>query len=524
MPWGFLSSQKKAPSQTKNQTSSAPSKSAPSGAAKTVTNLQKTAGNQAVAKQLAQSAAAKSSSTATKKDTVGLGLAKVGKSKNPDDDPRVMAALEVFATKKPGTVTVAANTFAKAGVSAKDKNLGKGVVGSGSASATAQAGGWATASALNLEHAYAVLVEANVIVGGSLQLDGELKRQFGKYEAAIKANVNGFVGATANAKGHARIDKGGNGSLPGIDIGGEASAFAGAKGQQQVEASFTRGDVGVAASAELKEMAGVQASADGVFALSKNNIALGGEFSAFAGAKVTGTAKGALKLYGREALSQALSGTVSVGHGAEGGGRFQLRRGVLYLKLHGHVAHHAGVGVGADTAVDFKPIAVWIYRQIDKQYWKANQGEANKILDNPESVRQKLTDKLTEYAKAKQEAILAEKADNFVKLEKVQQIVGNVLPRKQVKGHKNAAVIDTMIKEVIELAFDLLGEKKVQATVKDGKVEKIDNLPDLLKIKRNGPLSHALAKKGVEQGINAGGIGTQSSNGASEWISNIPTL
>ncbi|WP_298207577.1 hypothetical protein [Ferrimicrobium sp.] len=203
-----------------------------------------------MAKQLAQAATAKSSATTTKKDTVGLGLATVGKSKNPDGDPRVMAALEVFATKKPGTVTVAANSFAKAGVSAKDKDLGKGVVGSGSASATAQAGGWATASAMNLEHAYAILVEANVIVGTTLHLEGELKRKFGKYEAAIKANVNGFVGATANAKGHARIDKGGNGSLPGIDIGGEVSAFAGAKGAQQLEASFTRGDLGVAGSAQ----------------------------------------------------------------------------------------------------------------------------------------------------------------------------------------------------------------------------------------------------------------------------------
>jgi len=527
MALGLFSSKQKVPAQTKKQTSGAPMKNTPSSAAKTATNLQKTLGNRVASKQLAPSTPAQPNVTATKnkKDTASAGLSAVGKSKNPDGDPRVMAALEVFATKaERGTVTAAANMFAKAGVAVKDKDLGKGFVASGGASSTAQATGWATASALNLKDAYVVLAEANIIVGGSVKLEGELKRKFGKYEGTIKANANAFVGATGRAKGHARIDKFGKGKIPGLDVGGEIAGFAGAKGQTQVETSLTRGDVGIASSGELKGMAGVHASADGVIALSKNNIALGGEFSAFAGAKATGTARGTFKLFGREALSTAVSGTVSAGYGAEGGGRFQIRRGVLHLKLHGHVAHHGGVGVGGESALDFKPIAVWVWRQVDKQYWKMHQKEANDILNNPDSVRQKLTDQLTAYAKAKQDAMLAEKADNFVKPEKVQQIVGSVLPRKQVKGHPNAAAVDAMIKEVVELSLDVLGQKQIVATVKDGKVEKIENLPDLLKMKRNGPLSPTLAKKGVDQGINAGGIGTQPTTGFAQWLSNTPTL
>ncbi|WP_298336187.1 hypothetical protein [Ferrimicrobium sp.] len=459
-----------------------------------VKDLQKTVGNRATS-QLVGSQKTTGSQLDPNK-TVQKGKSKIA---DLGSNGKVIAALEVFATKAdPGTVAAGANMFAMVSKKVDDKDLGKGVTGSGSATGSVQAGAWASASAQQLANAYVVLVEAKVIAGGSLQLEGELKRKFGNVEGAIRGNLHMFAGAVAQAKGHAKVEKNDKGNITGLDVGGEASAFAGAKAEQNVEAEFGTDTLSATLNANSKQMMGASAAASGTFALAKNNIAINGEVSAFAGMKAEGSVGGGLKLFGRDALKGSATGKASLGVGTEGHGRFELRRGVLTLALHGHAALGVGGGAGADAAVDFKPIAVWIYRQIDKQYWKANPTKASKVLNSPDSVKPQLAMKLAEYAKAKEEAIRADKADNYVKIEKVQQIVGNLLPRKQVKGHPNAAKIDAMIKEAIESSFLAAPGEKVEATVTDGKIEEIKGLRSPSEI---GATSRArsmeLAKKGT---------------------------
>jgi len=459
--------------------------------ASAVNNLQKVVGNQATSKIV-------SSQLATNPRQKGNS-----KVKELGPNAKVMAALEVFATKvDPDTVAVGANIFAMANTPKVDnKELGHGVKGSGSATSSVQTGAWASASAQELANAYVTLIEAKVITGGSLKLEGELKRQFGDYEGAIRGKLEAFTGAVAQAKGHAKLQKNNKGRITGFDVGGETNAFAGVKSEQKMEVQFGAETLGASANLSSTQMIGANATASGVIALSKNDIAVNGEVSAFAGLKAEGTVGGGVKLFGRDMLTGSVTGTASLGVGVEGHGRFQLRRGVLALALHGHAALGVGHGVGVDTALDFKPLAVWVYRKIDEQYWALNPERATAVL-NSFYLKYVLKEKLREYAKAKQEAIRADKADNYVKLERVQQLIGNVLPVQKVEKHPNAATIDNTIKKAIEECFLATQGAKVVATVKNGNVVKIEGLITPAEIRAT---SHArsmeLNKRGITQGL-----------------------
>ncbi|HEY4056579.1 MAG TPA: hypothetical protein VGM39_08215, partial [Kofleriaceae bacterium] len=61
----------------------------------------------------------------------------------------------------------------------------------------------------------------------------------------------------------------------------------------------------------------------------------------------------------------------------------------------------------------------------------------------------------------------------------LQAYVGEVCPRKQIKGRPNASQIDACIKQAIEAGLSSTTKVSgIVVTVVDGKLEKIDGLPE----------------------------------------------
>jgi hypothetical protein len=448
----------------------------PRGAQQQLLRLQRAAGNRAVTQLMGGATTEIHRWPWSKKTSAPSSPAPV--------DPSVKKALEAFATRDKTSIEAAANAYAKKKKEAEDVDLGHGFTGSGKAEGAVQAGAWGSAEVAELVDAYAVLLKAGVVVGAAVKLEGELAREFGPVKAKLKGAIEGFAGAYAKAQGRLQVGK------TGLVATGKAEAFAGAKSSQKAAVEFTYGELGLEGEVSAEEMAGAEAKAEGSFALSKEEIALAGEASAFAGAKAKGSAGGKAKLYGRDAFKGKISGEVSAGAGGEARGGFRIGRGVIKLNLGGNVTVGVGGGGDVDLQADMKPVAVWIWRQVDKARWNASPQEAESVLKAPDAVKAKLKKQVKKYADRKLSLLEADRADNFVKEEKVQAIIGSVLPRKLVKGRGNAGAIDTMIKAAVEeaIAESLAGvsSKPIVATVTDGKLMKIEGLPEGADLKKRG--------------------------------------
>ena len=400
------------------------------------------------------------------------------------EDATVRKALDHFAKGDKGKIEAAANAYAKAKKEGKDVEVGHGVKASGKAEGAVQAGAWGSAEVRKYVHSYTVLVNAGIVVGGGLKLEGELAREFGSVTAKLKGTIDAFAGAYAKAEGRLQA------STMGVVATGKAEAFAGAKSSQKASIEFTRNSLGLEGEASAEEMAGAVAKAEGSFSLSKEEIAAAGEVSAFAGAKAKGSVGGKAKLYGREAFRGKVSGEVSAGAGGEARGGFRIRRGVIQIFFGANVTVGVGGGAAGDIAADLKPVAVWIWRQADKARWQRNSTDAENVLKAPDSVKVDLHKKVKAYAERKIRLLQANRADNFVKEEKVQAIIGNVLPRKQVAGRSNSAAIDAMIKDAVERALnEASGISTITAEIQNGKLTKLNGLPDPKKLKGKGMVS-----------------------------------
>jgi hypothetical protein len=141
-----------------------------------------------------------------------------------------------------------------------------------------------------------------------------------------------------------------------------------------------------------------------------------------------------------------------------------------------------GIGGGGDIdmSADLKPVAVWAWRQVDKAKWSLRtDGKGKQLLDNPQQFVDPLTSKVAKYSQSKIDALHLKKAENFVKIEKLQAYVGEVMPRKQVKGRPNASAIDACIKQAIEQGLRTTTKvQNIEVTVTDGKIMKLENLPE----------------------------------------------
>lgn len=419
----------------------------------------------------------------------------------PSTNPEVKKALDHFARADKKSIEAAANAYAKREKEKTDVVLGHGVTGKGKAKAAVQAGAWGSAEVADLVRAYGVLVNVGVVVGAGIKLEGELEREFGSVTAKLKGAVEAFAGAYAKASGRVQV------GISGISGEGNAEAFAGAKSSQKAAIEFSRESLGLEVEATAEEMAGAEAKAEGSFGFSKSEIGLAGEASAFAGAKAKGSVGGKVKLYGRDAFKGKVSGEVSAGAGGEARGGFRIRRGVIALNIGGNVTVGVGGGGAVDLATDLKPVAVWIWRQIDKARWKANFGarDTEDTLKKPDAHTEKLRAKIRAYGERKIKLIKANRADNFVKEEKVQQIIGNVYPRKQVKGHANASNVDQAIKKGVEDGLnEAAGRTNITATIKDGKLLKLTNLPQPKEFKGRGKVGSGSTDIGQTRSVETG--------------------
>jgi hypothetical protein len=400
------------------------------------------------------------------------------KPKAPDKDEKVSKALDRFSRLEPSMVEAAASAYVKRNDKVEDKQLvgneEHGIKVSGSHESAAQATVYGRAEAVELAEDYALLVQAGIIVGGSLKLSGELEATYGKLTTKLGANLTLFGGILAQVSGRAQI------GASGIVLEGSAKAFAGAKGKATVDASFEVGSLGLGGELELTGSAGAGAEAEGEISFTKDSIAISGSAKAFAGVEGEVTGSGTARLYGREAFK--VSGGVSgqLGAGGEVSGGFKIKGG----KIEFHVGAKGAVGLGGggdvDMALDLKPIAVWAWRQADKAKWSLRtDGKGDDLLDHPAKFVEPLTSKIAKYSQMKIDALHLKKAENFVKIEKLQAYVGEVMPRKQVKGRPNAAAIDACIKQAIEKGLRTTTKvDEITVTVTDGKIMKLDKLPE----------------------------------------------
>ena len=399
-------------------------------------------------------------------------------NENAKKDPAVSKALDAFARAEKDVIEAAASAYIMRTDKVDKKQLvgteDDGVTGSASHESAAQATIYGRAEVVELGEQFALLVDAGLIVGGSLKLSGELEATYGKVAAKIGASLQLFAGAMAKVSGRAQFGS------HGMVLEGNAKAFAGAKGKGKIESSFDVGSLGLGSELEAEGKAGAWAEAEGELSFSTESIAVQGKVSAFAGVEgsVSGTTTG--RLYGRDAFKVKATATGQAGVGGEVGGGFKIKGGKLELNLDAKGALGLGGGGEIDITIDAKPVAVWVWRQFDKAKWSLRtDGKGKDLLDHPQHFVAPLQKKIATYSQEKIDALHAKKAENFVKIEKVQAYVGNVLPRKQVKGRSNAPQIDGCIKEAIEGGLISTTKKSdITADVKDGKVLKLDKLPE----------------------------------------------
>ncbi|MBV8762600.1 MAG: hypothetical protein JO257_35270 [Deltaproteobacteria bacterium] len=397
----------------------------------------------------------------------------------PKDDEKVSKALDAFArASDPKAVQAAASAYIKRTDKVEDKQLvgteERGIKANGTHESAAQATLYGRAEVVELADAYAVLVQAGLIVGASLKLTGELEAKYGKLTTKLGGNLTLFAGVVAQVTGRAQV------GADGVVLQGSASAFAGAKGKGSVELTFDVGALGLGGEIEAEGKAGAWAEAEGELAFSKESIAVQGSVKAFAGVEGEVTGTGTARLYGRDAFTVKAGLTGQLGAGGEVGGGFKIKGGKIELHLDAKGSLGFGGGGDIDMTADLKPVAVWAWRQADKAKWALRtDGKGKDILDHPAQIVDPLSSKIAKYSQAKIDALHLKKAENFVKIEKLQAYVGEVMPRKQIKGRPNAAAIDACIKQAIEKGLRTTTKvADIEVTVTDGKIMKLDKLPE----------------------------------------------
>src|SRR3954453_17396766 len=111
----------------------------------------------------------------------------------PAENEKVSRALDKFARAEPGLIEAAAGAYIKRTDKVEDKQLlgteERGIKASGSHESALQAVAYGRAEAVELAEDYAVLVQAGVIIGGSLNLKGELEAKYGKLTTKLGANL-----------------------------------------------------------------------------------------------------------------------------------------------------------------------------------------------------------------------------------------------------------------------------------------------------------------------------------------------
>lgn len=318
-----------------------------------------------------------------------------------------------------------------------------------------------------------------------------------------KAGTSGEAMAGADAKARGGVHAG----ATGVGASGGASGMAGVKakgdGNVSVELKDLAG-VGAELGVEGDAMAGAELDANGELAISKSHVALGGQVKAFAGAKATASAKASGKLYGRKALSAKSSWTIAAGAGENFVAKFSVRRGVVDFDFGGLTALEVGGGAKFLGSVDFKPLSVFVWRQATNGAWHARaraSGSPRRKLADPSTIERPLRADLRKYRNFKRLQIDQGKADNYVKVEKVQAYIDTHLPRGLMKKHRQASTIDSLVQRVVEDELGVAPDLVADAEVRRGKVTDLTFVPeDPLEVLAPGA-------RGKRSGTNLVGIG-----------------
>src|SRR3569623_1290351 len=238
----------------------------------------------------------------------------------PKEDEWGSHALDAFARADATSVQAAASSYKMRSDKVENKPLvgteERGITASGTHESAVQAAIYGKAEVVELADAYAVLVQAGLIIGGSFKLGGELEAKYGKLTAKLGANLTLFGGVVAQVSGRAQVGK------DGVVLQGSASGFAGAKGKASVETTIDIGAHGLGDEVEAEGKAGAWGEAEGEIGFSKETI--------------------------------AARGTVQLGAAGEVGGGFSIK--VCKIELHLDAKGAVGIcgGGDGDMAIDLK--------------------------------------------------------------------------------------------------------------------------------------------------------------------------
>ena len=182
-------------------------------------------------------------------------------------------------------------------------------------------------------------IKAETTLQVGVEVKGEFEMEYTGFK--MKANAELFAGARGHAEGEMNLT---------------ATRFD-AKGEVEIEVAIrVKGNVEVnvldilEAEAGVDAIAGAMAKAGVEISMSNTGVALKASAEAFAGAKITGTAKGTLKFGGRAILSGKAEASATAGVGASAGADFSCD---LFGKV--SLGAKAGVttGLGAESAANF---------------------------------------------------------------------------------------------------------------------------------------------------------------------------
>lgn len=212
-----------------------------------------------------------------------------------------------------------------------------------------------------------IKAEAYAKVGAEVK--GEFELEYKGFK--MKADGELFAGARATAQGQATLQK---------------TSFS-AQGSAEVEVGIRiKGNLDVdildvlQIEAGLDALAGAMAKAEGEIEIGPTGVKLKASAEAFAGAKITGQAKGTLKIGGRPVLVTAAKASATAGIGAEAKAHFECS---IFGKIGIGAGAGATLGVGTEVDTEFTidfHNATWgaatlFWTWLNEQGWK-NKGKA----------------------------------------------------------------------------------------------------------------------------------------------------
>jgi hypothetical protein len=349
-------------------------------------------------------------------------------------NPVIVACLETVAKAGNGAVEAAAEAYVRA-AKAKDfgsEQLGASIQGSGgveaktsgkaqvlgssgsrSKSKEVENGGEPEKETENLLTAIGLLIEAEVLSGARLTLEGEAHAKYGKLVGAnVITKLDTFAGVLAKSDAKVTLDL-----LQGLAVGGSVETQAGVPVALSGEFTLDVWKAYLKAEGNAEGFAGAQAKAEGTFKVGPGGVALSGKAEAFAGLKGSLTAGTEFGLKGLPIAKLTGELTGYLGAGAKAEGAFTLKDGKIAVKA--ELASVLGYGFGGkgDVEVDLGNLALGLFSVVKEEYMAIMSGEVA-----PDEVP--LVDKFTLRPRLTEE---------LRKLEKKKKIKGTVVSRGEIQ-------------------------------------------------------------------------------------------